>query len=149
MGKRKRCKACRRKEAEAVEDHDMESWLCPFSDGEVWCSHSNVPMEKRFGFFCESCGHYEKGMQEMEEEELLDDADIGLEQESFPCCCDGKLCDRCPVGSCFVVKDDPKTHHPTNELAWVCPRFDVNKLPDGSWLKEVFLKLRKPEGGFC
>ncbi len=136
----------RRKKAEATEVRDMHKWMCPDVPGE-WCPHSAIPLDKRRGSVCLNCPHHDKIEQEMDEEELLDGVDA-TEQESFPCYCDGELCDRCPVGSCFVVKDDPKTHLPTDELVSVCPRFDVDKLPDGSWIKVEFLKLRKPEGGF-
>jgi hypothetical protein len=70
---------------------------------------------------------------EEEDEEFWNEVDD--RDDSLRCYCDGELCDAKPVGSCFGFKAD------SCELI-VCPRFDVNRLPKDSLIRQEFLRLR-------
>ena len=74
---KKRCSDCKRKELELAEKRVMDSWLCEFSDDEVWCPHSEIPQGKRRRSVCPNCEHFRKAMREMEEEdeEVMDAID--------------------------------------------------------------------------
>jgi len=95
---------------------------------------------------CSTCKHYKEfvcGM-EREEEEFFAEVDAGDRERGIVCSCDGKLCDRNPIGSCFSVFPNPDGS-PSNILADVCSRFKVDCFPDGAVIKETFLRLRKHE----
>jgi hypothetical protein len=95
---------------------------------------------------CFTCKHHKKFVEEMEreEDEFFAEVDARDREEGVICRCDGKLCDRQPVGSCFSVFPNPDGS-PSDILSDVCSRFKVDCFPDGSLTKETFLRLRKRE----
>jgi hypothetical protein len=72
---------------------------------------------------------------EEEEAEFWAEVDKLEAEEGFRCPFDGKPCDQKPLGSCFGVES-------ATAKVWKCSRFDVNRLPDGSLMKNEYLRLR-------
>jgi hypothetical protein len=68
MGK-KRCKACRRRAAEAAEKRNVASWECEFSDDGLWCTRSEIPLDVRRHSVCPSCERCLEAMRKEEEED--------------------------------------------------------------------------------
>ena len=83
---------------------------------------------------CPMCGHYKRFVNEMEREEEEFWSEVDERAESLRCYCDGKLCRNEPVGACFGVKADSCE-------VFRCSRFGVNRLVDGSVIKEEYLRL--------
>lgn len=84
MGK-KRCKDCRRKNAEREAARLMDSWLCYF-DEDVWCPHSKIPKKFRLNSVCFRCKHMAdfEARMEAEESAVLDEIeDIRRNPEKY------------------------------------------------------------------
>lgn len=106
---------------------------CVFFD-DVSCSFRKSE-KPRVVSGCSGCRHYKRFIEEMEREDEEFWNEIDERDKNLRCYCDGKLCSGKPAGACFGVKTDDY------ELI-VCPRFDVNRFPDGSVIKQEFLRLR-------
>jgi len=83
---------------------------------------------------CSGCGHYRNFVNEMEREEEEFWNVVDKANKDLRCCCDGNSCGNEPVGACFGARAD------SGEV-FRCSRFDVNRLADGSVIKEEYLRL--------
>lgn len=93
---------------------------------------------------CETCETYLRFSRAMEEEDGKEDVEM-LEyyarqrDPSFKCFCDGGACYAEYQGYCFSKTED-------GALDWVCSRFDVARLADGSAVKDAFMRARAGVG---
>jgi len=105
----------------------------------VFSSHVSCSFRKSEKFRimskCSGCEHYKRFIEEMEREEEEFWNEVDESNKRLRCLCDGELCSNKSVGGCFGATAD------SGELI-VCPRFDVNRLPDDSVIKQEFLRLR-------
>jgi hypothetical protein len=102
----------------------------------VFSSHVSCSVRKSEKFLimskCSGCKHYKKFVEEMEREDEEFWNEVDEKNKSLRCHCDGKPCSM--GDACFGATSD------SGEL-FVCPRFDVNRLPDSSLIKTEFLRL--------